>query len=68
MDEFFTITVNPADELASSFATSEATSHAPGSFSGLSSHDHSASLAGLASSVPVNGDRIDGYGGYCVIA
>ncbi|OSD03889.1 pheromone precursor [Trametes coccinea BRFM310] len=66
MDEFSFLTVT-SDDLVDQRALDDTSTHTSMSFSS-SAQRRDALFAAVASSTPVNEDRIEGYNGYCVIA
>ncbi|KAL7278535.1 hypothetical protein ACG7TL_007534 [Trametes sanguinea] len=66
MDEFSLLTITP-DDLVDPRALEDTFAHTSPS-SSSSTRQRDALFAAVASSTPVNEDRIEGYNGYCVIA
>ncbi|KAI9057601.1 pheromone precursor [Trametes sanguinea] len=65
MDEFSLPTVT-SEDLVAQRALDDTSAHT--SMLSSSAHRRDALFAAVASSTPVNEDRIEGYNGYCVIA
>ncbi|OJT14430.1 hypothetical protein TRAPUB_9008 [Trametes pubescens] len=68
MDDFFLITAASSTDVVDSFSLIDPNSTVSSPCADLSSRDRAKALAHLASSAPVNEDRIEGFNTFCVIA